>query len=109
KHYETVRQRKDGKIIPISLTVSPILDAHGTIVGASKIARDITDIRNTEEQLRQSQKMEAIGRLAGGIAHDFNNLLTSINGFTALAQSQLGEESEVGDYLEEVRKAGERA
>ncbi|MEO7426423.1 MAG: PAS domain S-box protein [Fibrobacteria bacterium] len=109
KHYETVRQRKDGKLIQISLTISPIKDSAGNIVGASKIARDITDIKSTEEQLRQSQKMEAIGRLAGGIAHDFNNLLTSINGFTDMALAEVGKESEVADYLSEVKKSGERA
>ncbi len=108
-HYETIRQRKDGKLIQISLTVSPIMDSSGIIVGASKIARDITGIKNTEEQLRQSQKMEAIGRLAGGIAHDFNNLLTSINGFTDMALAEVGKEGEVADYLAEVRKSGERA
>ena len=115
-HYETVRRRRDGSLIDISLTVSPIADEKGTIIGASKIARDITDrkrferdLKSTEEQLRQAQKMEAVGRLAGGIAHDFNNLLTSINGFTDLAIIQVEDDPLLIDYLQEVRKSGERA
>ncbi|MEO6097844.1 MAG: PAS domain S-box protein [Fibrobacteria bacterium] len=108
-HYETVRRRKDGSLIQISLTVSPIKDANGTIVGASKIARDITDINFAQEQLRQAQKMEVVGRLAGGIAHDFNNLLTSINGFTEMALAETAKDSTVAEYLEEIGKSGKRA
>jgi PAS domain S-box-containing protein len=108
-HYETVRRRKDGTILDISLTVSPIIDENGKIIGASKIARDITALKSTEEQLRQAQKLEAVGRLAGGIAHDFNNLLTSINGFTEMALAGLDRGTPLAGYLEEVRKSGERA
>jgi PAS domain S-box-containing protein len=108
-HYETVRRRKDGSLIQISLTVSPIKDSNGTIVGASKIARDITDIKFSEEQLRQAQKMEVVGRLAGGIAHDFNNLLTSINGFTEMALAETAKDSPIAEYLEEIGKSGKRA
>ncbi|MBW8887619.1 MAG: PAS domain S-box protein [Fibrobacteres bacterium] len=108
-HYDTIRRRKDGTLLNISLTVSPIKDGTGKIVGASKIARDITDLKVAEEQLRQAQKMEAVGRLAGGVAHDFNNLLTSILGFVDMALAETDSESEVAEYLEEVRKAGNRA
>jgi PAS domain S-box-containing protein len=79
-HFETVRAKKDGALVQVSLTISPIKDAKGKIIGASKIARNITEKKQMERQLLQSQKMEAIGQLTGGIAHDFNNLLGVIFG-----------------------------
>ena len=84
EHYETVRRRKDGHDIDVSLTISPTRNADGRIIGASAIARDITEQKNLQRQLLQSQKMEAVGILAGGVAHDFNNLLTVIQGFSEL-------------------------
>jgi len=80
EHIESIRKKKDGKLISVSLTISPIRDAWGKVIGASKIARDITYKKSLERQLRQSQKMEAIGQLTGGIAHDFNNLLGVVIG-----------------------------
>jgi PAS domain S-box-containing protein len=79
-HFETVRAKKDGTLVHVSLTISPIRDTNGKITGASKIARNITEKKQMERQLQQSQKMEAIGQLTGGIAHDFNNLLGIIFG-----------------------------
>ena len=66
-------------------------------------------LSESEEQLRQSQKLEAIGQLAGGVAHDFNNLLTAINGYSTLALRRLGKEHSISSYLEEIKKAGDRA
>jgi PAS domain S-box-containing protein len=70
---------------------------------------DVTERKQLEEELRQSQKMEAVGRLAGGVAHDFNNLLTAITGYADLAWSQLPDGSPIRDDLDQVRQASERA
>jgi PAS domain S-box-containing protein len=78
--FETVRVRKDGTRIDVSVTISPIINEAGTIIGASTIAHDITQRMSLEDQLRQSQRLEAVGQLTGGVAHDFNNLLTVILG-----------------------------
>jgi PAS domain S-box-containing protein len=77
---EAWRVRKDGTRFWASVLVDPIRDTHGTLVGFAKITRDMTERRAMQEQLQQSQKMEAIGQLTGGVAHDFNNLLTVILG-----------------------------
>ena len=84
-------------------------DAQGKVRGIIGIARDVTDLKRLEEQFRQAQKMEAIGRLAGGIAHDFNNLLTAINGYSELAVAELGAKHPVGELLAEIQRAGDRA
>jgi PAS domain S-box-containing protein len=108
-HYETQRLTKDGRRITVSLTVSPIRDEEGHIAGASKIARDISRERQLEENLRQAQKMEAVGRLAGGIAHDFNNLLTVILGYSTMARSRLSAEDPLHRAVVEVVRAAEQA
>jgi PAS domain S-box-containing protein len=74
-HYETVRITKDGRVLDVSLSVSPMKSMTGEIIGAAKIARDMTEQKKLREQLVRAQKMEAVGLMAGGVAHDFNNLL----------------------------------
>jgi len=106
---ETIRLAKDGTQVPVSVTISPIADATGTIFGLASVARDLRERRLLEEQLRQAQKMEAIGQLAGGVAHDFNNLLTAILGYAQFAFEELGPDHPVRTDLEEIVKAGERA
>ncbi|HEY3746791.1 MAG TPA: PAS domain S-box protein, partial [Gemmatimonadaceae bacterium] len=109
EHFETVRVTKDGKHLNVSVTVSPIRDAGGEIVGASTIARDVTAQKKAEEQLRQAQKMEAVGRLAGGVAHDFNNILGIITSCNELLRPQLGDgalATELSGYIRDACKRG---
>jgi len=109
EHFETKRQRKDGTLIDVSLTVSPIKNQTGEITGASAVARDVTDRNRLEEQFRQAQKLESIGVLAGGVAHDFNNLLVGILGNASLALDDLPLAHPARDELQQVVLASERA
>jgi PAS domain S-box-containing protein len=113
---ETKRQRKGGIPLDISLSTAPLRDHAGVPKGIVALIADVTErkkmeeaLRNSEDQLRQSQKMEAIGRLAGGVAHDFNNLLTVIRGYSDLLLLQLEGTSAMRRQVEEIQKAGERA
>jgi PAS domain S-box-containing protein len=107
---EVINRRKDGTLFPVYLSGSPLHDADGRPVAMIGVVTDLSERKRLEEQLRHSQKMEAVGRLAGGIAHDFNNLLTAINGYSELLLQRLPPEQETlrGD-VEEIRRAGERA
>jgi two-component system cell cycle sensor histidine kinase/response regulator CckA len=107
--FETVRRRKDGKEVHVSVSISPIREPDGRIVGASLICRDVSERKRLERQVLHSQKMEAIGQLAGGMAHDFNNLLTIINGYSELLLSRLGPSDPMRQLLSEINRAGERA
>jgi PAS domain S-box-containing protein len=107
--FETVRVRKDGKHIHVSVSISPIRDREGRIVGVSAISRDISERKLLEQQLRQFQKMEAVGKLAGGIAHDFNNLLTVISGYSAMLLADARTDNDAKELLREIYEAGERA
>ena len=99
--------RRDGNEIPVELTITPVRVEGSWLFSA--FVRDISEQRLLENQLRQAQKMEAVGRLAGGIAHDFNNLLTAILGSTDLALETLTPSAPERADMEEVRKAGLRA
>jgi two-component system cell cycle sensor histidine kinase/response regulator CckA len=110
--------RKDGTSFPVEYTSTPICES-GRLVGTVVVIKDISERRQAEvaqlqfeAQLRQAQKMEAIGTLAGGIAHDFNNILVAIIGYAELSLMELEQEpdlQEVSKYLEGVLQAGRRA
>jgi len=87
QHCETVRVKKSGDPIEVSLTVSPVRDESGRIVGAAKIARDITERRRTEQTLLTSERLAAVGRLAATVAHEINNPLEAVVNLVYLARS----------------------
>jgi PAS domain S-box-containing protein len=100
-------RRKDGTLIEVEIVSRPVMfDGNAAQL---VLAVDVTERRQLEQQLRQSQKMEAVGQLAGGIAHDFNNLLTAILGYADLLASRPALESTAREEIEEIRKAGQRA
>ena len=108
--------RKNGESIWLSLNLRLVKDENGVTIYHEGTIEDITarteaeaHRKELEQQLRQSQKMEAIGQLAGGVAHDFNNLLTAINGYSSLALQRADPDDRLRGYLEEIKKAGERA
>jgi two-component system cell cycle sensor histidine kinase/response regulator CckA len=107
-HYETVRRRKDGRLVNISLTLSPVYDGAGSIIGLSSIQRDITERMRAQEALRQAAKMEAIGMLAGGLAHDFNNQLYAVSGFAHFISRDPGLSPSSRQDLLELQKVSER-
>ncbi|MCP4150212.1 MAG: MEKHLA domain-containing protein [bacterium] len=105
--YETVYISKSGRQIPVEINAH-LIDLSGKPAVLS-VSRDITERKLLEEQLRQSHKMEAIGKLAGGVAHDFNNLLTAIIGYSELMLVKMDTENPHRDGIKEIKKAGERA
>src|SRR5579872_2348808 len=106
EYFESVRITKDQKKLNMSISVSPIFDTDGNVVGASTIARNITSQKRTEDQLRHSQKMEAVGRLAGGVAHDFNNLLGIVTACSELLRDRASGESV--EYIDNISEAAKR-
>ena len=111
EHFETVRRAKDGRLIDVSLTVSPIKDKEGRVIGASKILRDVSSRKRMEQSLLQAEKIAATGRMAATIAHEVNNPLAAVmnllyllrakitddegRGFLATAEEELGRVSHI--------------
>ena len=106
---EVAWRRRDGSVITVRLNGRPVRAPDGTIECFEFIVDDVTEQRALEERLRQTQKMEAVGRLAGGIAHDFNNLLTAILGSVDFLRRALGPEHPEHAETEEIQKAAVRA
>ena len=102
-------RRKDGRIIIVRLSGCAASSSDEPEEVLELIAEDITDRRQLEEQLRQAQKMDAVGRLAGGVAHDFNNLLMVINGYTEVLLEQLEKGSAMHQKVESIQQAADRA
>jgi two-component system cell cycle sensor histidine kinase/response regulator CckA len=106
---EALWQRKNGTNIRVRLS-GRLIDAHDTSPALFEgIVEDVTEQHRLHEQLRQAQKMEAIGQLAGGVAHDFNNMLTAILGYSELLQEQIGPDKPIGRDLRQIQAAAERA
>ena len=106
----TVRAvRADGSLATLEATTTPIAGAHGAALRILATVRDVTDRRLLEEQLRQAQKLESIGRLAGGIAHDFNNILTAIRGYAELLVLDLADDAPARESAAEISRAASRA
>ncbi|MFN7994196.1 MAG: PAS domain S-box protein [Bryobacteraceae bacterium] len=102
-------QRKDGSWLEVAIWTAPLMGTAGSVSGFMAVLADISEQKRLQDQLRDSQKMEMIGRLAGGVAHDFNNLLTVINGYSRMLLESLPVEDPHHERAEEILKAGNRA
>jgi PAS domain S-box-containing protein len=98
EHFETVRLTKDGRLFDVSLSISPIKDEKGRVIGASKIVRDISDRKRIEQSLLQAEKIAATGRMAATIAHEINNPLAAVMNLLYLLRPKLTDEEAV-DHL----------
>src|SRR5271169_1230375 len=108
-HGEIVNRTRNGRFVTVDLSARQVFDADGKTMGFIAVQHDVTERRRLEEQFRQAQKMESIGRLAGGIAHDFNNLLTAILGYAGLLEAREPLGAAAREDLNEIRTAAERA
>ena len=100
EHFETTRVRKDGERIDVSLTISPMRDGSGKVVGAAKIVRDFTEKKKIDRALRVTEKLAAAGRLAATIAHEINNPLEAVTNLIYLARMDAHNAERATQYLE---------
>ncbi len=107
-HFETTRLHKSGTPVDVSLTISPIRDADGKVIGASKVARDISDRKEMERMLLQTEKIVATGRMAATIAHEINNPLEAVVNLIYLARISPSVNDQVRDYLKLAEQEIER-
>jgi two-component system, cell cycle sensor histidine kinase and response regulator CckA len=108
-YYESTMRRVDGRKIHVIRNVSGEFDADGRLREITGFVFDKTEHRRLEDRVRQSQKMETVGRLAGGIAHDFNNLLLAIQGYASLLAEHVADKPEGADALGHIQRAADRA
>jgi PAS domain S-box-containing protein len=116
ENFEARRLHKDGSIIELSSTISPIRDATGAVVGLSTVGRDVTERnraeaerRALERELHQAERLQSLGQLAAGIAHDFNNLLGAIMNYAELVAEQTADRPAVRADAEQIQATAERA
>jgi len=107
--WETERVRRNGMTFPALIDATAVKDGEGKVVCYAVNVQDLTERRRAEEQVRQAQKMEAVGRLAGGVAHDFNNMMMIIMGFSDFLLSTLERDDPRWADADEIRKAADRA
>ncbi|HZR28597.1 MAG TPA: PAS domain S-box protein [Terriglobales bacterium] len=100
EHFETVRVKKNGERIHVSLTISPVKNDRGNVIGAAKIVRDITENKKIEETLRLNERLASVGRLAATIAHEINNPLEAVTNLLYLAKRDVADSSRVRRHLE---------
>lgn len=108
EHYETTRVGKDGVLHEVSITISPILNSRGEVVGGSKIARDISNQKKVERMAMQAEKIAATGRMAAAVAHEINNPLSSVLNLIYLARQPESSKQEVAEYLKTAEAELER-
>ncbi len=104
---ETIVERTDGTSVPIDMAITEVPQIEGALLVV--VMRDISERKRLEEQFRQAQKMEAVGRLAGGIAHDFNNLMQAIIGFTSLLLRRMKGDDPHRDTIVQIERSADRA
>jgi PAS domain S-box-containing protein len=106
---EVINKKKDGTEFPVHLSTAVIYEQSGYPVALIGVATDISDRKHLETQLQQSQKLEAIGKLAGGVAHDFNNLLTVIQGYSELLLAKININDPIAEQIKQINHAASRA